>query len=123
MPVPCHFCFPRDNRIVTADAYASTKRRGARLATRYFILYVAPSEDGQSRVGIVASRKVGNAVVRNRHKRRLREIFRLNQKTFATPLDIVVIIKKRERTPAFSDYERDFLQGTSTYLRRLGSAD
>ncbi len=123
MPAPCRFCFPRDNRIVTADAYASTKRRGVRLATRYFILYVAASKEGLSRVGIVASRKVGNAVVRNRHKRRLREVFRLNQKTFATPLDIVAIIKKRERTPAFSDYERDFLQGISTYLRRLGSTD
>lgn len=89
--------------------------------TRYLILYVAASGEGLSRIGIVASRKVGNAVVRNRSKRRLREVFRLNQQTFAAPLDIVAIVKKRQQTPAFCDYERDLLQGLSTYFRRVGS--
>ena len=122
MPALCRFCFPRDNRIVTADAYASTKRRGVRIPTRHFILYVAASEDGVSRIGMVASRKVGNAVVRNRHKRLIREVFRLNQTTFAAPLEIVAIVKKGQQNPAFSEYERDFLHGISTYLRRFGSA-
>jgi ribonuclease P protein component len=122
MPAPCRFSFLRDNRIVTADAYASTKQRGGRIVTRYFILYVAQANEGISRIGIVASRKVGNAVVRNRCKRLVREVFRLNQNDFAAPLDVVAIVKKMPYRPTYEDYERDFRHGISTHFRRTGVA-
>lgn len=46
--------------------------RGARIVTPAFILLVAPNDAGQPRVGFTVSRKVGNAVARNRARRRLR---------------------------------------------------
>lgn len=49
---------------------------GARVVTPAFILLVRPNQAGETRMGFTASRKVGNAVARNRARRRLREVAR-----------------------------------------------
>ena len=50
--------------------------------------------DSRSRIGITVSRKVGNAVIRNRFKRRLREWFRATRHEFETDVDLVVIARR-----------------------------
>ena len=45
----------------------------------YLVVYVRPNRRGRNRIGVTVSTKLGHAVVRNRVRRRLREIFRLNQ--------------------------------------------
>ena len=47
-----------------------------------------------SRLGVTVARKVGNAVCRNRFKRRVRAWFRVHRAQLATPLDLVVIARK-----------------------------
>jgi ribonuclease P protein component len=112
--------FPRDLRILTGRDYASVKRRGRRLTTRFFVLYVAPSETDNSRLGLIASKKVGNAVLRNRTKRVIREVFRINRHLLGGTFDIVVIAKRGGPYPSYGDYERDFLQGIAK-IERSGS--
>ena len=74
------------------------------------------------RLGIVASRRLGNAVVRNRAKRRLREVFR-RQDTVASDmavpkaLDLVVIPRREFVAAPFSTIQADF----EAALRRLGT--
>lgn len=53
---------------------------------------VAANGGSASRLGVVASRKVGGAVVRNRAKRLLREAFRANKAAFPAGIDVVVIV-------------------------------
>jgi ribonuclease P protein component len=55
------------------------------------VVYMAPNEVGLTRVGITVSRKVGNAVVRNRVRRRLREAMRLRLPTLAPGMDLVIV--------------------------------
>ncbi|MCC7185104.1 MAG: ribonuclease P protein component [Acidobacteria bacterium] len=50
--------------------------QGRRVATRFVTLLALPNQHSVDRLGLIASRKFGNAVMRNRAKRRLREIFR-----------------------------------------------
>lgn len=76
------------------------------------------------RLGTTVSRKVGNAVVRNRWKRRLREIFRRNRDAIPSGFDYVVIVRKVEHEfePGFVSLETeliDVLQGAGRRAARL----
>ncbi|MBL8601946.1 MAG: ribonuclease P protein component [Myxococcales bacterium] len=65
-----------------------------RHAGHLLILSQRRPDDGPSRLGLVTSRKMGNAVHRNRFRRVLREFFRLNPALFAQGVDWVVIAKE-----------------------------
>ena len=64
-------------------------------ANGYLVLYARPNRLGVNRVGITAGKKLGHAVVRNRVRRRLREIYRLNEDKFTVGWDIVVVARSR----------------------------
>ena len=68
------------------------------------------------RLGIIATRRLGNASRRNRAKRLVREIFRLNKTGLGLDLDIVVFPQRELLDAAFADLQADF-QAT---LRRHG---
>lgn len=69
--------FPKTRRLLRRADFSRAQRCGAGVRCRHFVLLCYLRQDEQNaRLGIVASRKVGNAVVRNRAKRRVREWFR-----------------------------------------------
>ena len=63
-----------------------------------------------SRLGVVTSKKIGNAVVRSRARRLLREVFRLHQHDFKRAADMVLIARNSIAERAYADVERDFLR-------------
>ena len=65
------------------------------IANSYFVLYARGNHSQCNRVGITVSKKLGHAVVRNRTRRRIREIYRLNEERFAPGWDIVVVARTR----------------------------
>lgn len=77
-------------------------------------------DDPTVRVGFTCSKKVGNAVARNRAKRRLREIARLDLLTHAKPGHDYVLIGKRDVTAQrpFEDLRRDLEQALAKLARR-----
>jgi ribonuclease P protein component len=69
---------------------------GSRVNTERFVLILARQMDalGAARLGITASRRIGNAVARSRAKRLVREAFRATSELFAPELDLVVIVRR-----------------------------
>lgn len=78
-------------------------------ANGYLVLYARPNRQGINRVGITAGKKLGHAVVRNRVRRRLREVYRLNEDKFTAGWDIVVVARSR-------CIDADFQKLTGAYL-------
>ena len=82
---------------------------GASFADPYLVLYARRNREGLNRVGITVSKKLGHAVVRNRVRRRLREVYRLNEQRFQPGWDIVVVARVRA-------VKAPFLRLTASYL-------
>jgi ribonuclease P protein component len=85
---------PRANRLTRSRDFDAVYRRGRSTSTRYLVLYWFPREGGElgSRLGIAIPRKAGNAVTRNRLKRRLREAWRALPDT-AEDTDYVLVAR------------------------------
>ena len=78
-------------------------------ANSYLVLYAKRNGSNTNRVGITVSKKLGGAVTRNRIRRRLREVYRLNERRFAPGWDIVVVARSRCLTVSFSRLAEAFL--------------
>ena len=64
-------------------------------ANGHLVLYARKNHSANNRVGITVSKKLGGAVIRNRVRRRLREVYRLNEGLFSPGWDIVVVARSR----------------------------
>ena len=86
-----HF-WPKESRILRSREFRRVQKNGRKWKSRDFLFLYLPNQKNQVRIGLVVSKKVGNAVVRNRVKRRLREIFRSKIHSYLKGVDIVVIV-------------------------------
>ena len=78
-------------------------------ANSYLVLYARRNRLDSNRVGVTVSKKLGHAVVRNRVRRRLREIYRLNEDLFLPGWDLVVVARSRAVNADFSKLTRAYL--------------
>jgi len=81
-------------RIRKSWEYQRLKQVGCKYSTPHFVLLVADNVDDVSRLGITVSRRIGNAVQRNRVKRIVREFFRLNRNFIPCCRDYSVIARR-----------------------------
>ena len=98
--------FPPDVRIRRGAEFALVLKKGQKRRNRYFTLHILLSERGFARLGVIASRRVGGAVARNRAKRLLREAFRRNHSNFSPGLDLVAVANGPIVKARLEDVER-----------------
>ena len=105
------FAFPRALCLGRASEFKLVRETGKPWTGKYLILVVLHRETSfKSRVGIITTRRVGKAAVRNRIRRRIREILRLNQHQIREGYWLVVIARVRSAFVSYRELERDWLR-------------
>ena len=91
------------------SAFRRLYQRGKSAGNRYLVVYYRPNRLGYNRLGLTVSTKLGHAVVRNRVRRRLREIYRLNEAALKQGFDLVVVARSVSVEAPFSALSSAFL--------------
>ena len=89
--------------------FQTVYRGGKSYANKYLVMYVMDSGREDTRIGISASKKVGNSVVRHRFARLVRESFRLNKDILEEGKDIIVVARAAAKDKNFDKIESAFL--------------
>ena len=99
--------FSRDDRLRKRSEFEECYSSGVRVSGRHILLFLRrPTGMAGPRIGISVSRRVGDAVTRNRVKRRLREMFRRGKPS--EPVEIVVNARPSSATASFSELKREY---------------
>jgi ribonuclease P protein component len=118
------FLYPPDARLNQRAEFSHVQRHGVRLQTANFVLYAARQAGCQTiRLGMAVSRRVGNAVVRNRVKRFIREAFRLRlRSTLPAGTALVVIARSGSRALKTLDAANELAGAVQHLSHRLVSS-
>ncbi len=85
-------------------------QRGTSAVGGGMVVYCRKNKLGRSRLGLTASTKIGNAVTRNRARRRLREVYRLNRDKLRSGWDIILVARGRTVTSSWKELNETFLR-------------
>ena len=123
--------FPKSKRLLKNEQFRAVLAGDMCIRNGLLILYMAVNDCGHSRLGISVSKATGKAVVRNRLKRLLREVFRQNQHQIPAGFDYLVMIQrfaiksnessgpKKASLPTFEQVRESFLALVSKLRKRI----
>ena len=86
--------------------YSKGKSGGSAL----MVVYCRKTKRCVNRLGITVSKKLGNAVLRNKIRRRIREIYRTNEDELLSGFDLVIVARRGSTQAAYRELEADFLR-------------
>jgi ribonuclease P protein component len=110
MPVK-RFRFPKSRRLARPAEFDKVKKNGRVQRGRFILLSVLKTTDGAPfRAGFITSRAVGSAVIRNRVRRRLREIVRKHQREIIEGNWIVTIARASAARASYQELEGEWLR-------------
>lgn len=117
MAAPRAHRLPRNRRLKDRRQFLRARAEGRRVAKGCLIAnWLALPPGSPSRIGVITGRKLGNAVLRNRARRLLREAFRMHQQDLREPVDLILIARASIVGRNFSEVDRDF----QSLLRQAG---
>ena len=114
--------FRKTQRVRRRGEFQTVFDQGVRIHGRYLTVVMAPASGALSRLGIIASKKLGIAVSRNRAKRLIREVFRHHAPGAGRPVDVPVMPRRELLETPYEAVEADFRGACRRALARLGAS-
>ena len=112
--------FPRSARLLRHADFERVYKQGKRhFATHMTVFYLGRTEGEGLRIGFTVGRVLGDAVDRNRMKRRLREAVRLNRPAESAPVDVVINPKKSLLRADFAEIQREMVRAFQVIQKAL----
>jgi len=108
--VPGQYTLPRRERLTRRKEFLRVYREGEKRVGRGFVCYVARRDGQGSKIGCVVSRKIGGAVVRNRIKRYIREVYRTHRSSLEPDVHVVVVARPIARALDYRQCEASIRQ-------------
>jgi len=102
------FSLGKEERLKKRYQFQRVFDQGHKYITPFFVLYVKESQE--KKAGFIVSSKVGKANKRNRAKRLLREVYRLNKNTLTKNNEMVFVARKKIVEEKFEAVEREFVE-------------
>ena len=102
--------FPRESRLVRKSEFDAVYRAGKRRSSSHYTVFFRANEQPQSRFGFSIKKTLGGAVVRNRIRRRLREMVRCHRLEIPAGWDIVIHPKTTVASAGFAALAADLLR-------------
>lgn len=99
--------FPKQARLRKRPEFLNLSRGGKKIYAPHFLIITNSNERGEARLGVTVSSKVGNAVVRNRVKRLLRECFRRYRHQIVPKQDVLIIARKSAASLSWYEVENE----------------
>ncbi len=112
-----HQYFSKRYRLSQSTQFKAVYARGTKINATTFVLYTLENDLAFSRLGMAVSRRIGGAVVRNRVKRLIREVFRKHRPSGMVNYDLVVNAKKSIATARYRELESDFLSAIAQFKK------
>jgi ribonuclease P protein component len=103
--------YPKASRLRRRVEFLRVQGEGRRWHTAHLVLIRRPANGPRTRLGVTVSKRIGNAVVRNRVKRLVREVFRLHQVHIQPAVDLVVIAKPGAENLTYAQVAAEFARG------------
>lgn len=115
----------RDQRLLSSRQFRAVYNGGQKFNTPFFSAFILSTETGLQRMGLTTTRKIGDAVLRNRCRRRLREIFRLRDRAAFDGMgfDVVFNLRPSAATAEFQDMQSAFSQVLLRYRQNVSKSN
>ena len=111
--------FPQSLRLKTPAEFQAVYDRKRSVSDLLLVIYAKENELPHARVGLSVSKKVGNAVARNRCKRLFREAFRLSQHDLPAGIDFILIPRNVDRQPTVAELRDSLVKLARDAVRKL----
>jgi ribonuclease P protein component len=120
--------FLKSQRVRSRREFQAIQSAARRVVTGHFVMLICArsvpegAKASGPRLGVTASRKVGNSVLRNRAKRLVREAFRATRSLWAPEIDVVIIVRHFDNALGLHDVTREWIAARAQIEKRCREA-